>query len=537
MIVFVQDLFVQDYVGGGELTTQAIIEATKIPVLTINSQRLTKQIIDQHKEKYWIFGNCASLANDILLYACKNLNYSVIEYDYKFCSYRLREKHIAAEGACNCQESQRGKLFSVFFAKANNLWFMSAAQRQIYYDLFPFLDKPTTHVLSSIFSKETIAHINNLDQSSKKDVWLIQNSASWVKGSNKAVEYAEKNNIPYETFSGVEYSEMLEKFSKAKGFIFLPEGSDTCPRTVIEAKLLGCELILNDNVQHKNEEWFSGSRQETLEYLESRASVFWDAIYKCMGNRIPQEYAEPEDTKFKIIIPAYNAENWISRTIDSVKDQKYQNYECYITDDISTDSTLEVAKGSGHGEKFIVSQCREKKYALKNIYDTILSSEPSPDDVIVVLDGDDWFPNCNVLSQLNHYYKNSDCLMTYGSFVRFPDGEIGEEASQYPQDVVDNNTFREDQWRASHLKTFRFSLWDKVKKDDLVKKDGEFYEISYDQVMMLPMLEMAGSRSKYIPEVTYVYNITNPNAVNKTKAQKQYEYMLEIRQKPKYKRL
>ena len=256
-----------------------------------------------------------------------------------------------------------------------------------------------------------------------------------------------------------------------------------------------------------------------------------------MGNRIPQEYAEPEDTKFKIIIPAYNAENWISRTIDSVKDQKYQNYECYITDDISTDSTLEVAKGSGHGEKFIVSQCREKKYALKNIYDTILSSEPSPDDVIVVLDGDDWFPNCNVLSQLNHYYKNSDCLMTYGSFVRFPDGEIGEEASQYPQDVVDNNTFREDQWRASHLKTFRFSLWDKVKKDDLVKKDGEFYEISYDQVMMLPMLEMAGSRSKYVPQVTYVYNITNPNAVNKTKAQKQYEYMLEIRQKPKYKRL
>ena len=96
MIVFVQDPFVQDYVGGGELTTQAIIEATKIPVLTINSQRLTKQIIDQHKEKYWIFGNCASLANDILLYACKNLNYSVIEYDYKFCSYRLREKHIAA---------------------------------------------------------------------------------------------------------------------------------------------------------------------------------------------------------------------------------------------------------------------------------------------------------------------------------------------------------------------------------------------------------------------------------------------------------
>ena len=204
---------------------------------------------------------------------------------------------------------------------------------------------------------------------------------------------------------------------------------------------------------------------------------------------------------------------------------------------MSTDNTFQVAQSVTKEDKFSVTKCLSKKYALKNIYDTILESNPSPEDVIVVLDGDDWFPNCNVLSQLNHYYKDSDCLITYGSFVRFPDAEIGEEASQYSQAVIDNNTFREDQWRASHLKTFKFSLWDKVKKDDLLKKDGEFYEISYDQVMMLPMLEMAGSRSKYVPEVTYVYNITNPNAVNKTKAQKQHEYMLEIRKKPKYNRL
>ena len=76
-----------------------------------------------------------------------------------------------------------------------------------------------------------------------------------------------------------------------------------------------------------------------------------------------------------------------------------------------------------------------------------------------------------------------------------------------------------------------------VEGGDIIEYDGEFYEISYDQVMMLPMLEMAGTRSKYVPEVTYVYNITNPNAVNKTKAQKQHEYMLEIRKKPKYNRL
>ncbi len=76
-----------------------------------------------------------------------------------------------------------------------------------------------------------------------------------------------------------------------------------------------------------------------------------------------------------------------------------------------------------------------------------------------------------------------------------------------------------------------------MKKEDLLNKEGNFYEISYDQAMMLPLLEMAGKRSKYIPEVTYVYNVSNPNAVNKTKAKKQHDYMLEIRQKQKYSKL
>jgi len=537
MIIFVQDLFVDDYVGGGELTTQAIIDGTKLPVACVRSHQLTKQIIDTYKDRYWIFGNCAGMSNDILLYACKNLEYSVIEYDYKFCSYRLREKHIAAEGKCECENTTRGKLFSVFFERAKNLWFMSAAQRDIYYDLFPFLKKDSTYVLSSIFSKQTLEHINSLQNQNKKDVWLIQDSPSWVKGSSKSVEYAKKNNLPFETFSGVSYQEMLKKFSQSKGFIFLPEGSDTCPRTVIEAKLLGCELILNENVQHKNEEWFLGDRESTIEYLESRAPFFWKTVYKSMGERVSQNFEEEKKTNFKVIVPVYNAENWIEKSLESVKEQEYDNFECYVGDDISTDKTFELASNFSDNSKFFISRGEEKKYALKNIYDMIAESNPDPEDVIVVLDGDDWFPNQNVLSQLNHYYMNEDCLMTYGSFARFPDGGIGQEASEYPQEVIESNGFREDVWRASHLKTFKFHLWNKVKKEDLLNKEGNFYEISYDQAMMLPLLEMAGKRSKYIPEVTYVYNVSNPNAVNKTKAKKQHDYMLEIRQKQKYSKL
>jgi glycosyltransferase involved in cell wall biosynthesis len=45
-----------------------------------------------------------------------------------------------------------------------------------------------------------------------------------------------------------------------------------------------------------------------------------------------------------VIIPAYNAEQWIAETINSVLKQTYQDVDIVLVDDGSTDSTVEVAE-------------------------------------------------------------------------------------------------------------------------------------------------------------------------------------------------
>ena len=55
--------------------------------------------------------------------------------------------------------------------------------------------------------------------------------------------------------------------------------------------------------------------------------------------------------------------------------------------------------------------------------------------------------------------------------------------------------------------------------------------------MMLPMLEMAGHRAEYVDEILYVYNVTNPQAVNQTRVNKQTEIMVEVRHKEPYSRI
>ena len=116
--------------------------------------------------------------------------------------------------------------------------------------------------------------MESIKDNEKDDKYLILGSQSWIKGTKDCIKYAKENSLEYEIVQNLPYHELLIKMSTSRGLIFLPMGYDTCPRFVIEAKLLGCETILNDYVQHKEEEWFQ-HQNNSYNYLRERPAVFW----------------------------------------------------------------------------------------------------------------------------------------------------------------------------------------------------------------------------------------------------------------------
>ena len=48
------------------------------------------------------------------------------------------------------------------------------------------------------------------------------------------------------------------------------------------------------------------------------------------------------DPKISIIIPAHNEENYIKKTLHSIKQQTYQNYEAIVVSNGCTDKTEEI---------------------------------------------------------------------------------------------------------------------------------------------------------------------------------------------------
>ena len=51
-----------------------------------------------------------------------------------------------------------------------------------------------------------------------------------------------------------------------------------------------------------------------------------------------------DNMKVSVIIPAYNAENFIRKSLNSVVNQVYKNLEIIIIDDASTDNTKKIIK-------------------------------------------------------------------------------------------------------------------------------------------------------------------------------------------------
>lgn len=91
--------------------------------------------------------------------------------------------------------------------------------------------------------------------------------------------------------------------------------------------------------------------------------------------------------RFTIIIPVYNRAHIMSRAIDSVLNQTFEDFELLIVDDCSTDNISEViGKYSDKRIKYIQSDSNQGAAAARN-----RGIEVSKGEYISLLDSDDFY--------------------------------------------------------------------------------------------------------------------------------------------------
>ncbi len=244
--------------------------------------------------------------------------------------------------------------------------------------------------------------------------------------------------------------------------------------------------------------------------------------------------SDSKDKKFVIVIPSYNNEKWVENNLRSAIQQNYKNYRIIYIDDCSSDNTFINArkiidKYNGNIKTILVKNIN-RLGALENLYNAIHSC--ADDEIILTLDGDDWLSHENVLNYLNDVYKNGNVWLTYGQYQNYPNGARGI-SQQIPDKVIQSNGFRSFAWCSSHLRTFYAWLFKKINKNDLLYK-GKFLSMTWDLIIMFPMLEMAGQHSAFVSEILYIYNLDNP--INDHKVNRDLQRQLDgwARAKQKY---
>jgi len=241
----------------------------------------------------------------------------------------------------------------------------------------------------------------------------------------------------------------------------------------------------------------------------------------------------------KIVVPFYNAEKWISRCLNSIYYQNYKNFKCIVVNDASIDNSKNIIENMSHikvDNRFLIIHNNKNLGALENVYKSFENTflKESKEDILITIDGDDFLFSKDSFSKLFDYYsKNEDLLLTYGNWIGWPNRQKSN-CRKLDSKIIQNNLFRDIPFCYSHLRTFKRKLWDKLPKSLLKDEKNNFYKVASDVAIMIPMLEMAAERIKFIPDILYCYNLINPISDDKINSDNQIKIDNNIR---KFKKL
>ena len=232
-----------------------------------------------------------------------------------------------------------------------------------------------------------------------------------------------------------------------------------------------------------------------------------------------EDYKPGTEQPIVVVSTFYNCENYITRCIDSIAAQDYDNYRCILVDDASTDNTLEalyVALSHYPADirnKFEVIENQNNVGAVKNQIDAFRSIQ-DPDAIVMILDGDDSLVNDNtVLSYYNNVYDGTT-EFSYGSCWSMVDN-IPLISQPYPEHIKNSKEYRNHHFNwilpYTHLRTFKKYLIDELDDSLFQDETGAWYKAGGDGSIFYALIESADpARVKCLQDIVYNYNDVNP---------------------------
>lgn len=232
--------------------------------------------------------------------------------------------------------------------------------------------------------------------------------------------------------------------------------------------------------------------------------------------------------RFTIIICSYNIESYISRSIESVLNQTFNDFELIVSDDCSTDNTLEQIKKYGNQLTVIKTESNTGTAGgTRN-----LGLERARGEYIIFLDGDDTLYDENVLQKIDQVIGKDTPDIVYLGFQDVGEGNkerisTDENSTKIARLICDlnfsvssrcwnkkflddnNMRFVEGMYYEDELFCLKGTILSKNTKNSSIKV-FKYYRNRAGSVMSTPSIKKCSDWYRMLAEVTDLYTITPP---------------------------
>lgn len=199
--------------------------------------------------------------------------------------------------------------------------------------------------------------------------------------------------------------------------------------------------------------------------------------------------------RLSVIIPSCNNGKWLSKCLESIINQTFQDFEIIVVDDLSSDNSVEVAKKYlRKQDTLIINESKRLNGGTRNV--GILKAKG---EYIFCIDSDDWLNNNTVFEKIDKKLNGEDILFT--SYICHKE--------QYDLAVNLHYKCLKDAIMSSTC-----AIWTKVVKRELMLKalfpEGTLFE---DRVEHFNLLSQARTFSN-LDDIAIVWNRTNTNTIS-----------------------
>ena len=243
--------------------------------------------------------------------------------------------------------------------------------------------------------------------------------------------------------------------------------------------------------------------------------------------------------KVSIIVPVYNAEKYLERCINSLKNQTLRDIEIILVDDSSTDSSLELCNKMAMEDSRIkvIHKVNEGAGKARNAALQVATGE-----YIGFADSDD-FVECRMFETLYEKAEkyNSDLVM---SGVLFVDGNMfSQEGEKLRKTYFDKDTHFDNEESLKKLRMgivgalpededdskYGMSIWKNLFRHDVIKKNNIIFEserekLSEDALFMVDFVSFI-KKATGISDAFYNY-CRNGESISKSYKKDRFEKSL-----------